>query len=462
MIKMRLLFFFLLLGCSIHVDGQVLRLTCIDKRSGDLVSNVGIAMSPFPGGDTIVYQVTRNGTSDYSLDKINLGSTLNFEFRHAIYQTTQLEFYFKERKDTIHLEVLLIPMRIQTSKEVIVKSVGVPDTVFGSKRLSVGDFELQANGDIILLAYPKQLQKGSELLLYDGAVTKSSVLLNDQAQELKRDFRGNAHVICKEHVYGVYSDGDQIELGQIPKDYYFKYIEPIVDTNTSKIFFSDFSKIYPAFDYYVFDKLDSSYKSIVNIKDDLMMELYRSEYKWMDVRTKLWAKNKELETGIDAEIYIGANYFTQTIYYEEVYAPMFHRNDSIFIFNYPKDVLLIYDIEGKRLDSIPIYHHYQAKETGWRRNVLQDRVTGSIYATYEKDGSCYLGLMNIKTGEISEKVKLTFRYVDKIRVHNNYVYYIYRPFESIQKKFLYKEKLPYQFKGVDKAYGTKISIDTGK
>jgi hypothetical protein len=460
--KMRFFLFLFLVCFTVHLNGQILRLTCIDKRTGDLVSNVGITMSPFLGGDSIVYQKSVNGIADYPLDKIDLGKTLNFEFRHAIYQTAQLDFNFKERKDTIYIEVLLIPMRIQTSKEVIVKSVGVPDTVFGSKRLSVGDFELQANGDIILLAYPKQLQKGSELLLYDGSVTKSSALLNDQAIELKRDFRGNAHVICKEHVYGVYSDGDQIELGQIPKDYYFKYIEPIVDTNTSKIFFSDFSKIYPAFDYYVFDKLDSTYKSIVNIKDDLMMELYRAEYKWMDVRTKLWAKNKEMETGIDAEIYIGANYFTQTIYYKEVYAPMFHRNDSIFVFNYPKDVLLIYNIEGKRLDSIPIYHHYQAKETGWRRNVLQDRVTGSIYATYEKDGSCYLGLLNIKTGEITEKVKLTFRYVDKIRVHNNYVYYIYRPFESIQKKFLYKEKLPYQFKGVGNYYGTKISIDTGK
>lgn len=100
---------------------------------------------------------------------------------------------------------------------------------------------------------------------------------------------------------------------------------------------------------------------------------------------------------------------------------------------------MVYSIDGNLMDSIPLYHHYQAKETGWRRNVIQDRVTGSIYTTYEKDGYCYLGLVNVKTGEISEKVKLTFRYVDKIRVHNNYVYYVYRPFESIQKKFLYKE-----------------------
>ena len=459
---MRFYLLFFLTLTVYFADAQLLRVTCYDKRTGDLVSNVGISMSQNLRGDSIVYQTTVSGISDYQLKGIELGRTLYFEFRHAIYQTTTIEFHYKEREDTIQLKVYMNPMRIQTSKEVIVKSVGVPDTVFGSKRLSVADFELQANGDVVILAYPKQLHKGSELLLYNGDETKSSVLLNDAAIELKRDFRGNSHVICKDHVYGVYTDGEQIEIGQIPKDYYFKYIEPIVDTNTSKIFFSDFSKIYPAFEYFVYDQLDSSYKSIVNIKDDLMMELYRSEYKWMDVRTKLWAKNKEMETGIDAEIYIGANYFTQSIYYQEVYAPMFHRNDSIIVFNYPKDVLLIYSIDGSRMDSIPIYHHYQAKETGWRRNVLQDRVTGSIYTCYEKDGYSYLGLVNIKTGEISEKVKLTFRYVDKIRVHNNYVYYVYRPFESIQKKFLYKEKLPYQFKGMEKNYGTKISIDTGK
>ena len=155
---MRFYFLFLLTFTVHFANTQVLRLTCLDKRTGDLVSNVGITMSPFLGGDSIVYQVTVNGKSDYSLDNFDLGSTLNFEFRHAIYQTSNIEFHFKERKDTIRLEVLLIPMRIQLSKEVIVKSVGVPDTVFGSKRLSVGDFEVQANGDIILLAYPKQLQ----------------------------------------------------------------------------------------------------------------------------------------------------------------------------------------------------------------------------------------------------------------------------------------------------------------
>jgi hypothetical protein len=59
------------------------------------------------------------------------------------------------------------------------------------------------------------------------------------------------------------------------------------------------------------------------------------------------------------------------------------------------------------------------------------------------NGFSYLGLIDISTGKISNKVKLAFKYVDKIRVNNNFVYYVYRPYESTQKKYLYKEQLPY-------------------
>jgi hypothetical protein len=220
--------------------------------------------------------------------------------------------------------------------------------------------------------------------------------------------------------------------------------------------------LYPAFDYFAFDQLDSVYKRIAEIEDELMMELYRSEYKWVDVRTKLWAKYKELETGIDAEVWVGANYFTQSLYYKELYAPMFGKNDTFYVFDYYKDLLLSFDRNGEPLDSVSIYHHYNPKYTGWAKQLLQDRQTGMIYALYEKDGFTYLGLMDLKTGEVSEKVKLAFKYVDKVLVYNNSVYYIYRPFESAQKKFLYKERLPYQFEKAKIPQGKEILMETGK
>jgi hypothetical protein len=243
-------------------------------------------------------------------------------------------------------------------------------------------------------------------------------------------------------MYGLQRSDSALQLGSIPKDYFYKYIAPIVDTSLTRQFYSSYMDIYPAFEYGCMDKLDSTYKSILHIQDDLMMELYRSEYKWVDVRTKLWAKNLEIKTGIDAEIYVGANYFTQSLYYEPVYAPLFLVKDTLYIFDYPKDMLRVYSIDGKLLKSIPIFHHYHAKETGFQKNLQQDRKTGEVYAVFQKDGYTSIGKLNLKTGQVEYRVRLAFRYVEKVRVDNKAAYFIYRPFESTQKNFLYRQKIP--------------------
>ena len=105
--------------------------------------------------------------------------------------------------------------------------------------------------------------------------------------------------------------------------------------------------------------------------------------------------------------------------------------------------MLTYTAWGRLLDTVPIYHHYNPNRSGWKKNIIQDKVTGAFYAVFESNGFSYLGLIDVTTGKILNKVKLAFKYVDKIRVNNNFVYYVYRPFESTQKKYLYKEQLPY-------------------
>jgi len=461
----RFIFLFILFLGSFSLHAQVISIRFIDHKTGDLIPNVSASLNIMQGDiyDSSFYATSNwNGKVNFLIPKFKVGQILTFGFSHSIYESMSKIVRPKSNFDTLKLEIALYPIKLKELKQVVVKAPGVPDTVFHSDRLSVADFEIQNNEDILLLTYPKQLQKGSEMLLFDGVNIKSNFQVDDQAQYLVRDYRGNTHIVCKEKVYGVDISENEIQLGAIPRDYFFKYLARIVDTNATKMYFSNFNKDYPAFDYFVFDTYDSTYRSILNIKDDLMMELYRSEYKWVDVRTKLWAKNKERETGIDAQTWVGANFFTQSIYYKEVYAPLFHRNDSVFVFDYPKDRLIIFNRFGESLDTIPIYHHYQPKKTGWQKQLIQDNVTGIIYAEYEQDGNMYLGIVDVKTGEINEKVKLHYKYVEKIRVHNNKVYYVYRPFESIQKRFLYKEKLPYNFTAAKFNGVSNLKMKNGK
>lgn len=441
---MKHVIFFLVLFCSFALKAQtVVRIQTFDKKYGDPVSQVLVSMEI---GDNIEKKYTnKNGETFFT---ITSPDSVRFSFEHVSFQAINpvpIRKYSTTKKDTITHFVRMYIVKERELDVVKVYPVGRPDTVFGSKRLSVSDFEFLANGNMLLLTYPKNIKKGTELLIYDGFQVRGEVPIEGKGTELIRDYRGNPHVVTENTVYGLYLEGERIQLGQVDKGYYFKYIAPIVDTTHTKYFFSNYNPDIPTFDYFTYDLIDSSYQKIAKITDDLMLELYRSEYKWVDVRTKLWAREKERETGIDKEIWVGASYFTQSIYYKELYAPLFRKNDTIILFDHYKNWLFRFSNTGELIDSIAIYHHIQPKETGWKENILQDQLTGEIYMYYEKDGKSSLRLFDINTGKVGAQIPLSFKYVDKVLIRQNFVYYTYRPFESMSKKFLYRERLPFDF-----------------
>lgn len=170
-----------------------------------------------------------------------------------------------------------------------------------------------------------------------------------------------------------------------------------------------------------------------------MMELYRAEYKYAPQKQKLWAFRQELRTGIDKEIWIGASNFTQSLYYEPLYAPLFINNDTVLIFDHYSDYLIKLDLDFNKLDSIPINYHKSKQKKYWEQPLLKDKEEKKLYGLFLRDGYYYLRPINLNDGSTLISFKLRYKYVENVKVENGYVYYIYRPFESSQKKFLYRE-----------------------
>ncbi len=418
---------------------NIVELSLFDSKSKEVVRNANVLVEI---GDT-----SYSGISD-ATGKISFvlpQGKASFTVTHYKYNEKKFTQNIKTSTVKRIINISLVYIREQHIGEVVVSAPGIPQIVYGSNRVHVSDYEILTDGRIILLAYPKQLKKGSELLIYDGRKVIGQFEVEYKAEELIHDYRGNAHIVCEDKVLGIKIQGKNIGLSVLERNYFMRYVAPIVDSNASKLYFSTFDENYPAFDYFYFDQEDSTYAKIMGVTDELMMELYRSEIKWVDTRTRIWAKNKERETGIDAEVIIGANYFTQSLYYKELYAPLFHRNDTLFVFDYYKDQLKMFNKNGETLDSIPIYHHYNKRKTGWKAGLIQDQKTGQIYGVYERGGYCYIGHVDTETGEINRQIKLKNKYAHENQINGNYVYYIYRPYESAQKKFLYKERLPYDF-----------------
>lgn len=443
---MKILFcLFILLFVSTNALTQVvLEVETIDKQTKDQLSHVSVQFD-VDGIKSKRHYTNIKGKTYLSVPNDKL---ISLTFEHLSYEVIDAPdptVYSGKVGDTLSVLVKMRFIKSTSIGEVVIKPAGVPDTIFQSLRVSVQDFDFLPNGHLLLLAYPKNMRKETELLLYDGYEVKSEIPLKEKGIEIIRDYRGNPHVVSEKSVSGILYTSNQIQMAQLDKAYYMTYIAPIVDTTVTKYFFSNFSDVYPAFEYFTYDLIDSTYKKIAKIEDELMMELYRSEYKWVDVRTKLWARQKELETGIDAEIWVGANYFTQSLYYKELYAPMFERNDSVFVFDHYKNWLFRYSKHGELIDSLPIFHHLQAKQTGWKKQIIQDQTTGQIYLVYEKAGKVNLRRFDLTSGKLEESIPLFFKYPENILIRSNAVYYTYRPFESAQKKFLYQEKLPIKY-----------------
>ncbi|MCB9224025.1 MAG: hypothetical protein R2780_06515 [Crocinitomicaceae bacterium] len=431
---------FILSLCSVYGFGQTITIfgDVVDAE-GDPAFNVSYYFKKHPEKK---FKTDRDGKFSIQY-KVGEDDSLIFKSvafdPYQLYISKKLEKKAQRNDDSLYFRIAM-PDR---SLNLIEIKPNTPDTICGFIEFSIEDFELLDNGWMILLTYEKTLKKGAVLRLFDENLNElDRHYVAGDAIELKKDFRDNIHLICEERVYLVYLQDNEVRCGLENRDYYFKYVAPILDTIGPNLYFSNYSEIYPAFDYYEFNRDDSVYNVLLKVEDTLMMELYRSEYKYVDVRTKLWAHQKQIETGIDKEIWVGATVFTNSIYYQPLYAPLFKtEEDIILVFDHYKNKLFRYKPTEGFIDSTRISYHLDQRRSGWEQPLLQDEKQGHVYAMFLKGGYTYLSEIDQQNGHVRKSFKLFYKYVEKIRIIDGYVYYIYRPFESIQKKYVYREKL---------------------
>jgi len=437
----KLIFIFILIFGSTQNIAQ----TIVVKGSVVDYENQKVRSAKIIYGDRIQDFTSTNSSGEYSF-KIDLNKLNNIQFIHVSYEVKTIlidnRLKKKIKNDTLILNVKLNDIELG----IIEVGVKKPDTLFGTQQYSIADYEINYdNKNLVLLTYEKTLKKGSKIRLLNKKHKElDSYVVLDECIELKTDFRNQIHLITTQNVYLVAIKNNRIYLYREENDYYYKYLAPIVDTLKDRIYYSNYSEIYPAFDYLEFNCTDSVYTTMLEVKDKPLMEQYRAEFKFTDVRTQLWAHNKQIETGIDKEIWVGAAIFTNSVYYTPLYAPLFVQQDSVFVFDHYDNQLKKYTIKNGVVDSIDIKYHFNSRKSGWEQPLIQDKKANKIYALFMRSGYTYLSLLNTNTGEIIKTYKLYYKYIEKIKIINNEVFYIYRPFESIQKKYVYKEKLSFE------------------
>lgn len=372
------------------------------------------------------------------------GAVLEFRIigHKTVYRTITSNLLNNIKGDTLHLDIVMEPELI-ILKETPIYAKNGPDTVIGNWHFFIEDYAFADSGRYLLLTFEKNLKSAKVMLADNDQKIISQAVVPVEAINLYKDYQGHVNVMCKDSAFRIHIFPDNhIALMALPYRDFCDRMLPCVDTIGGKILFSNYNRDYPAFTYFAYDPHDTSVMSIRPIVDVELLAQYNWEFDYLLPKDRLYARKMEAYTGIDKRI-IAATMtgFPKSIFYTPLYAPMFTVHDTVCVFDHYSDTLFLYDKAGKQIHASKISYHHPANWKEWDRSIHQDEVTGELYARFEKGGFYYLKRIDIATGQLTGSFKITSQYVKHIHIRNGDVFYIYRPTESIQKKYLYKERL---------------------
>lgn len=415
---------------KIFIKGQI-----VESISGKGIEAVSVNISNSP------YSTRTNQNGGFSLT-VPKKAAYKLVLSHLTYQGLIKELKTKTL-DTIHITIALL-QKENVLNDVAVYATHKPETLVGKTNYSIFDFDFYED-KLILLTSSNSLTKAQiKLSNYEGKII-SSYELPKQAGEAKHffhDYEGYTDVICKDSVFRLDVLNTELMVLPITQKDFSTYIEPIADSANSHFYFHDNWAKYPLFNYYYLKNNDSLNHLLSTITNSDLMKLYNLEYYYLPSRMQLEARRiaqfYKTDKRIIAALMSG---FTQSMFYEPLYAPIFILKDTICIFNHHNNFLYHYNNKNQLIDSVSISYHHPKNWREWKKQLFVDEVANKVYAFFSKDGHHYLKQIDHQSGKEISTYKIKHHSAEKIKIKDGYVYYVYRPFDSTQERFLYRERI---------------------
>lgn len=435
-----ILFFFI---AAISSSAQTkLFVSLKDATTQQPISNASVTVAP---------QMVGGVTDKGGKIELNTSGKINsITISHLQYGDTTL--FLKASESSVNIELLLRKKTTFLEQATIVTG---PDTVYGHTERHVADF-LPLSDGLLILSYEhrkrikkeheqgKELFEGCKLIWLDqkGNITNQHAV-NHTCASLIQGAGGQSYLETRDGYYHILVSEDMFYLQPVDNQTFINNIRPVVGILTPDLIGTTFHEQYPAFDVFAFNQHDSLARYFAHVEDRELMEQFRSEFKFMSTRGKLEAFRYERKTGIDKEIVAAyMTGFTEGIYYKPLYCPVFTSDSSIYLFNHVDHQLEVYSHTYGLSFSADLTYSKAPLSKSWDELVLFDQVGKKAYTVMEKNGKVWLYEIDLKTGELGPSISIGWKYPERIKVHGNEVYYLYRPFESPQNTFLYKEQLP--------------------
>ena len=326
-----------------------------------------------------------------------------------------------------------------------------PEEVFQRKDLHVGAYHVNADGLWVLVYASPQLwhraENAGEQILHGARLYLLDTLFNERfhrslpsaVRGLRKDHRQRAIVEGVKDAWFASAGEEDIELGPVHLATLHEAVLPWTDSVPGYLLGNNLQPTYPAFDHFGYDPGRDTSRLICSVVDAHTMELFRSQYKYMTGHDKVVAMDLGREMGVDAEVIAGyMTGFPEDLYFSVPYAPLFVVRDTLCVFDHYRERIRRFNLGMTPIDEIPMVHQ---RDQNWDGLLLQDAASDAVHVVFARNARTWIRRIDPATGALGPATALTYPYPEEVQVHDGHVYYVYRPYGSLQKRTLYREVL---------------------
>ena len=404
-----MLFFLLIVSnitnAQIKICGSIL-----DSITGKPISSVHIIENNSKNG------TISNEDGNFVITCKNLPVIL--EFSHISYEKSMIKVdknsnnqIIKLKSSTYNLPVISINAK---------KAVNITK----NSKLYVIDYDFVGDS-IVLLSYKNQkLSKANLVVLTKDGDTLQSKALN-KMDYLFKDCFDNEHVIEKDIARQLYFNNQSIELiHPTSKDSFLSIFSVIIENYGKYFYLRQNTTNNQIVNYYIYNRENDSMILMRSIIDEGGLER---------LSDKARLQSAKGYTEADAR-------FEEMCFYAPKIIEFIKTKEYIIVFNFVNDLMEFYDFDGKFLCEKPIDFH---KRKDWAKKVLVDEKNGNLFTLYEKNGMYSVQMISPSNGKLSgNPIRIPeFAFVQKIKVFDNKIYFLYNDLNEYDYKQLYCLKM---------------------
>ena len=330
------------------------------------------------------------------------------------------------------LNILMKPVT-KMLQEVEIKSKSVPIPFFKDDQYAVLDYEVD-NTLVYLLIYKFRLAK-SELICktVEGDTIARSCILPFKPSGLFMDCLGYLHVLSADSSYQTFLRKDTIifpHKADINK--FQSTMSNCVTSSENLLYFREESIDHQIVNFFYINRENKQKQYLASISDEAKLKMLRNNSfdHYLLVMDTLPNADAEMIEWV----------WVNKILYKPNASVLKKIGDTLIIFNTTDGSFDLFDLTGKFISRSAMAIGNKVTEK-WTKEIMIDQITHLPYTSFTDNGRLILYRIDLITGKLIRILVTGHIFPQKLKIHNNCMFYLYDLPGNGDNKHLFRQNL---------------------